>query len=147
MRNAAARALRDEEHREAAPVRRLRLVEDDGDRTSIRARPEAGGASTYGARRVPRDAVRRADYGSGHSVREAGYPPAHVAQQAEYVPTRAYDGRRSVKITGQPVPPRRRRSPAARQIEARPDRIALWAVLLGLFLVVMAAATANAASL
>ena len=38
------------------------------------------------------------------------------------------------------MPPRRRRSPAARQIQARPDRIALWAVLLGLFLVFMAAA-------
>ena len=52
--------------------------------------------------------------------------------------------RRTVKITGQPVPARRRRSPAASQIEARPDRIALWAFLLGLFLVFMAVATANA---
>ena len=55
--------------------------------------------------------------------------------------------RRTVKITGHPVPPRRRRSVAATQIQARPDRIALWAVLLGLFLVFMAAATANAAVL
>jgi hypothetical protein len=55
--------------------------------------------------------------------------------------------RRTVKITGHPVPPRRRRSAAATQIQARPDRIALWAVLLGLFLVFMAVATANAATL
>ncbi len=57
------------------------------------------------------------------------------------------NGRRTVKITGQPVPARRRRSVAATQIQARPDRIALWAVLLGVFLVFMAVATANAATL
>lgn len=55
--------------------------------------------------------------------------------------------RRTVKITGQPVPARRRRSSTATQIQARPDRIVLWAFLLGLFLVFMAVATANAATL
>jgi len=53
--------------------------------------------------------------------------------------------RRTVVITGQTVPPRRRRSPTQQQIVARPDRVALWAFLLGLFLVLVAAATANAA--
>jgi hypothetical protein len=53
--------------------------------------------------------------------------------------------RRTIKITGQPHPSLRRRSPASRQIAARPDRVALWAVLLGLFLVFMAVATAQAA--
>jgi hypothetical protein len=53
--------------------------------------------------------------------------------------------RRTVVITGQPVPPRRRRPVAAQQIEARPDRIALWAFLLCLFLIFVAVATANAA--
>ncbi len=59
--------------------------------------------------------------------------------------------RRTITITGHPVPPRRRRSPASRpspakqHIAARPDRLALWAFLLGLFLVLVAAATANAA--
>jgi len=47
-------------------------------------------------------------------------------------------------ITGQPIAARRRSSKAATQIQARPDRIALWAVLLGLFLVFMAVVTANA---
>jgi len=42
------------------------------------------------------------------------------------------------------VPARRRQSPTSTQIQARPDRIALWAVLLGLFLVFMAVATAGA---
>jgi len=53
--------------------------------------------------------------------------------------------RRTVVITGHPVPPRRRRPVAAQQIQARPDRIALWAFLLGLFMVFVAVATANAA--
>jgi hypothetical protein len=53
--------------------------------------------------------------------------------------------RRTVVITGHPVPPRRRRPVAAQQIEARPDRIALWAFLLALFMVFVAVATANAA--
>ena len=61
-------------------------------------------------------------------------------------PAYAENGRRTVKITGHPVPPRRRRSAAQSHIEARPDRIALWAFLLGLFLVFMAVATANAAT-
>ncbi len=58
----------------------------------------------------------------------------------------ADDARPTVRITGHPLPARRRRSPTHSQIEARPDRIALWAVLLGLFLVFMAVATANAAT-
>jgi hypothetical protein len=56
--------------------------------------------------------------------------------------------RRTVTITGHPTPARpRRRSAAQRQLVAQPDRVALWAFLLGLFLVVVAAATANAAPL
>jgi hypothetical protein len=55
--------------------------------------------------------------------------------------------RRTVIITGQPTPAPRRRSAAQQQLAARPDRVALWAFLLGLFLVLVAAATANAATL
>jgi hypothetical protein len=51
--------------------------------------------------------------------------------------------RRTITITGQPTPPRRRRSVVEAQL-AQPDRIALWAFLLGLFLVVVAAGTAHA---
>jgi len=61
-------------------------------------------------------------------------------------PVYAENGRRTVRITGQPMPARPRQS-AAKQIQARPDRIALWAFLLGLFLVFMAVATASAAPL
>jgi hypothetical protein len=56
--------------------------------------------------------------------------------------------RRTVTITGNPNPvPRRRPSPTQAQIAKRPDRVALWAFLLGLFLVFVAAATAQAAPL
>ena len=52
--------------------------------------------------------------------------------------------RRTVTITGQPTPPRRRATLAERHIAAQPDRIALWAFLLGLLLIAVAAGTAHA---
>jgi hypothetical protein len=59
-------------------------------------------------------------------------------------PTRETHERRTVRITGHPdLPPRRRPSPTATQISARPDRVALWAVVLGLVMVFMAIATAH----
>jgi hypothetical protein len=51
--------------------------------------------------------------------------------------------RRTVTITGQPTPARRRRPVMDAQL-AQPDRIALWAFLLGLLLVAVAAGTAHA---
>ncbi|MCW3066385.1 MAG: hypothetical protein JWN32_3557 [Solirubrobacterales bacterium] len=57
--------------------------------------------------------------------------------------------RRTVVIRGQVAPPRRvtdRRRPARRPHErlgARPDRAAQWAVLMGLFLIVVAAMTGH----
>ena len=55
--------------------------------------------------------------------------------------------RRTITITGQPGYTPRRRSPTEARVVARPDRVALWAFLLGLFLVFVAAATAHAAPL
>lgn len=54
--------------------------------------------------------------------------------------------RPTVRITGQAArrPPRPRPSASARR--SRPDRLALWAVALGLFMAFMAAATAEAAA-
>jgi hypothetical protein len=51
--------------------------------------------------------------------------------------------RRTITITGQPTPGRRRRAVVDSQL-AQPDRIALWAFLLGLLLVAVAAGTAHA---
>jgi hypothetical protein len=75
-------------------------------------------------------------------VRDAEAPVADLG-----APVYTKDGRRTVTITGHPMPPRRRPSARESQIQARPDRIALWAFLLGLFMVFMAVATANAAAL
>jgi hypothetical protein len=74
----------------------------------------------------PRSAPGRA-YGS-HRRGEtaAGYQP----------------GRRTVEITGQAAAPRRR-SHTETAFVAKPDRAALWAFLLALFLVAMAVATAS----
>jgi hypothetical protein len=51
--------------------------------------------------------------------------------------------RRTITISGQPTPARRRRAVVDSQL-AQPDRIALWAFLLGLLLVAVAAGTAHA---
>lgn len=53
-------------------------------------------------------------------------------------------GRRTIQITGQAAPPRRR-STTSTAIVSRPDRMAMWAFALALFLVLMAVATAQAA--
>jgi hypothetical protein len=53
-------------------------------------------------------------------------------------------GRRTVQITGQAQAPRRPSQTSA-AITARPDRVALWAFMFAMFLVVMAIATAHGA--
>jgi hypothetical protein len=69
----------------------------------------------------------------------------HDREPAQVVPM---PQRRTVTITGQPGPARgSRREVAQRQLVAQPDRVAFWAFVLGLFLVAVAAATANAAPL
>ena len=65
---------------------------------------------------------------------------------AEIYPFPRYSQRRTVQIKGHTSPPPRRRPAATPRAFARPDRLALWAVLLGLFLIVMAVATAHAAT-
>ncbi len=51
--------------------------------------------------------------------------------------------RRTVVIRGQVAPPRRPRTPARERMGARPDRAALYALLLGLFLILVAVASAH----
>lgn len=51
--------------------------------------------------------------------------------------------RRTVQITGRPEP-YRRPNRTATQIKSRPDRVAFWAVVLGVFMVFMAVVTAQA---
>jgi hypothetical protein len=69
--------------------------------------------------------------------------PASLGEGAPSPPPVAE--RRTITISGRPDPlPRRRQSVAVRTIAAQPDRLALWAFLLGLFLLAVAFGTAHA---
>jgi rare lipoprotein A (peptidoglycan hydrolase) len=53
--------------------------------------------------------------------------------------------RRTVTIRGQVAPPRRRPAPRPHErVGPRPDRIALWAVVMGIFLILVAATSSHA---
>jgi len=65
--------------------------------------------------------------------------PAPVAPS----PAPAAGERRTVRINGRPTPPRARRPVAASRVSSAPDRLALYALLLGLFLIFMAVVTAS----
>jgi hypothetical protein len=73
----------------------------------------------------------------------AGAAPAAEPQAAGAPGSAAVAERRTIQLAGQPTAARRRRSVVEAQM-AQPDRIALWAFLLGLFLVAVAAGTAHA---
>jgi hypothetical protein len=70
---------------------------------------------------------------------------------AEVYPFPRYTERRTIQIKGQTVPPPsrrrsttpRRQSPTGYRLAANPDRIAMYAVLLGLVLIVMALVTTH----
>jgi hypothetical protein len=64
--------------------------------------------------------------------------------RATATPSRAPGERRTVRINGRPTPPRPRRTASASRAASSPDRMALYALLLGLFLIFMAIVTANA---
>ena len=70
-------------------------------------------------------------------------PSRFERRAAELLTEQPLSERRTVTITGQPTPARRRRPVMDAQL-AQPDRVALWAFLLGLLLVAVAAGTAHA---
>jgi thiol:disulfide interchange protein len=90
--------------------------------------------------------ARRADVDELYAERPAR-PDLQLVRKGEDMlgerPVYTENGRRTVRITGHPTPARRRRSTTTTQLQARPDRIALWAFALGLFLVFMAVVTAG----
>jgi len=51
---------------------------------------------------------------------------------------------RTIRIDSNRPAPRRRPDPVKAAVGARPDRVAMWAVLLGVFLTAVAAATGHA---
>jgi Putative peptidoglycan binding domain/Lytic transglycolase len=128
-------------------------VADDfaSDLSSLRARAdrETGAEAPRKARRIAREAP--APEAPAVPVAEKRPPVLEEPPPVSEAPAPRFareeppsEERRTIVITGRPTPARRR-SPASAQIAAKPDRIALWAVMLGLFLVFMAAATARGA--
>jgi hypothetical protein len=131
MQSAGARVLQEDEHdlsREAVLLQWERKIEAEERRPSRAEREAAQDEGTVEELRPTEDATH-----SGRRRFERRSPAA-AEPQAE---------RRTITITGQPTPVRRRRSVIESHV-AQPDRIALWAFLLGLFLVAVAAGTAHA---
>jgi hypothetical protein len=132
MQPAGARILREDDNemsREAVLLQWERKIEDAERRESGRFERDADPQPV--AEPVPlRPAEDATSPGEPRFQRRTAAQPAAAAE------------RRTITITGQPTPARRRPSLVEAQM-AQPDRIALWAFLLGLFLVAVAAGTAH----
>ena len=71
-------------------------------------------------------------------------PRRFERRAAELLTEQPLSERRTVTITGQPTPARRRAHSVMESRIAQPERLGLWAFLLGLFLMIVAAGTAHA---
>jgi thiol:disulfide interchange protein len=157
MEAAGARILGDEEQQLARGKRGLSLVEPE-DREAVlmqweRKIEQAERGGRFEREAAPRDAASEAaapaDATSAaatadEALRRGARFERSAPIPAVATPAPAVAQRRTVTITGQPTPARRRASLAERHIAAQPDRIALWAFLLGLLLIAVAAGTAHA---
>jgi hypothetical protein len=155
MHSAGARALREDDNqisKEAVLLQWERKCEV-ADRLDAGERPEPQHPAP--ARRFVRSTEAalaqqhaQAQHSQAQPEPQAPLEPAFErAEPAEPIALRPGDAavaeRRTITITGQPTPARRRRAVMDAQL-AQPDRIALWAFLLGLLLVAVAAGTAHA---
>jgi hypothetical protein len=123
----------------AATARALRADEYE----SRFLRPVEVGEELPPRRREPRPrayGTRQSSAASARAMSRQSTGGAHAATAG----STGIPGRRTIQITGQAAPPRRR-STTSTAFVARPDRTAMWAFLLALFLVLMAVATAHAA--
>jgi hypothetical protein len=135
MSTAGARALREDDNgmsREAVLLQWERKIEDAERRESGRFERATDGDDPV-AEPVPLRPAEDATSPVPRRFERSSPSPAGSAPAPE---------RRTIQIAGQPTPARRRRSVVEAQM-AQPDRIALWAFLLGLFLVAVAAGTAH----
>ncbi len=105
------------------------------------------------ARRSPREHLRAGD----EVGRSEASRPAVAARRGQHPKGTAIPARRTVEIRGRPAHaqsvPRReveRRRPPRRPVErvgSRPDRLAMWALLMGILLILVAVGTADASVL
>jgi hypothetical protein len=136
MQTAGARALREDHQedmsREAVLLQWERKIEAEERRPSRFDRAEdEGGEGTVAELRPTEDAT--------HEV-----PRRFERRAAELLTEQPVAERRTVTITGHPTPARRRAHSVMTSPMAQPERLGLWAFLLGLFLMVVAAGTAHA---
>jgi hypothetical protein len=135
MQTAGARALREHEtedlSREAVLLQWERKIEAEERRPSRFDREAEGEGGTVAELRPTEDATHEA-------------PRRFERRAAELLTEQPLSERRTVTITGQPTPARRRAHSVMENQMAQPERLGLWAFLLGLFLMVVAAGTAHA---
>ena len=136
MQTAGARALREDDQedmsREAVLLQWERKIEAEERRPSRSERAEENAqGGTVAELRPTEDAT--------HEV-----PRRFERRAAELLTEQPLAERRTVTITGQPTPARRRAQSVMNSPMAQPERLGLWAFLLGLFLMVVAAGTAHA---
>jgi hypothetical protein len=157
MHSAGARALREDDNqmsREAVLLqweRKIEVAERLEDESA-----EAASGQALSAEAVQATSTQATELAEPVPLRPESAPrrgrfersvPAPSATPAEPAPE-PVAGRRTITITGRPTPghaaPARRRRAVVDAQLAQPDRIALWAFLLGLLLVAVAAGTAHA---
>ena len=136
MQTAGARALRDDDHedmsREAVLLQWERKIEAEERRPNRFERDgEENEGGTVAELRPSEDAT--------HEL-----PRRFERRAAELLTEQPLSERRTVTITGHPTPARRRAQSVMNSRMAQPERLGLWAFLLGLFLMVVAAGTAHA---
>jgi hypothetical protein len=137
MHSAGARALREHDQedmsREAVLLQWERKIEAAERRPSRldREHEDAGTGGTVSELRPSEDATREE-------------PRRFERRAADLLTEQPLGERRTVTITGQPTPARRRANSVLENQIAQPERLGLWAFLLGLFLMVVAAGTAHA---
>jgi hypothetical protein len=134
MQTAGARALREHEtedmSREAVLLQWERKIEA-AERSPSRFELEDGEGGTVSQLRPTDDATHEE-------------PLRFERRAAELLTEQPLSERRTVTITGHPTPARRRGPSMIESQMAQPERLGLWAFLLGLFLMIVAAGTAHA---
>ena len=135
MQTAGARVLREHEtedmSREAVLLqweRKIEAAERSPSRHELEAEGEGGTVSQL---RPTEDATHEE-------------PRRFERRAAELLTEQPLSERRTVTITGNPTPARRGSQSVFESQMAQPERLGLWAFLLGLFLMVVAAGTAHA---
>jgi hypothetical protein len=137
MQTAGARALREHEQedmsREAVLLQWERKIEAAERRPSRfdREHDGDGEGGTVSELRPSEDATHEE-------------PRRFERRAAELLTEQPVGERRTITITGQPTPARRRPQSVLEAQVAQPERLGLWAFLLGLFLMAVAAGTAHA---